>query len=261
MTKSSSYIAHVQDANGVINYTSEENRIWRDLIQKQLQHIPEYCCKEYLQVVEQTRFPLTYIPQCSDLSERIYPQTQWRLIPVPALIDFGRFFEMLSQREFPAAAFIRRREEFEYLQEPDIFHELFGHAPMLLNPHIARLTHAIGQAGLIAEPEEYSFLARLNWFTMEFGLINTDAGIKAYGAGLCSSISEIQYSINSEIPERKTFDVIDLLRTPYRIDIHQPIYYVIDSLEQLSALAEEDLLALVREARESGLHEPVYATD
>ena len=259
MGKSSNYIAKTWDSEGIVSYSADEHSIWRDLIHCQLQHIPKYCCQEYLEAVKQIQFPTDYIPQCSDVSEQTYPQTKWQLIPVPALISFGKFFEMLYRRQFPAAAFIRRRDEFEYLQEPDIFHELFGHAPMLLNPHIARLTHAIGKAGLAAKPEDYSWLARLNWFTMEFGLLKSEDGFKAFGAGLCSSISELDYSVNSDIPERKPFDVIELLRTPYRIDIHQPIYFVLDNLEQLSELAEENLLDLVKQAKKAGLHQPTYA--
>ena len=258
MAKSSNYEAKTWDADGIVNYTDEEHGVWQDLINSQLKHIPKYCCEEYIDAVEHIQFATSHIPQCSELTERIYPRTQWRLLPVSALISFGKFFEMLNRREFPAAAFIRRRDEFEYLKEPDIFHELFGHAPMLTNPHIANLSHAIGKAGIEARPEDYSWLARLNWFTMEFGLLKANDDIKAYGAGLCSSISELKYSTESEEAERKPFDIIDLLRTPYRIDIHQPIYFVLDSLEQLSELAKENLLDLIRQAQKLGLHEPAY---
>jgi phenylalanine-4-hydroxylase len=177
---------------------------------------------------------------------------------VPSLIPFEHFFTLLANRKFPAATFIRRRAELDYLQEPDIFHEVFGHCPMLTNQACADFTHNYGELSLTASPEDQVLLAKLYWFTIEFGLIKTKAGLRAYGGGILSSMSETLYCVESDIPQRKPFDVIDVLRTPYRIDIMQPIYFVIDSFDVLYHLIDMDLIGLIREARKMGMHEPIY---
>lgn len=258
MSKSTRYTARTPDAEGRIEYTSDEHAVWRDLLATQLRQVPRYACPEYLEALARMDFPAERIPQCDEVSAVLGPATGWRVRPVPALIDFGRFYAMLDAREFPAASFIRSREDFEYLQEPDIFHELFGHTPLLTDARIAEFTRAIGAAGLRASPRDYSWLARLYWFTVEFGLLETPLGVRACGAGLVSSISELRYAIDSDTPRRKPFDPIDVLRTPYRIDIQQPVYFVLDSLDRLRDLARTDLLALVAQARALGLHAPAY---
>ncbi len=177
---------------------------------------------------------------------------------MPALIDFDTFFSMLSRREFPAASFIRSEREMEYLQEPDIFHEILGHTPLLARPEYAAFVQAYGAAGCRAGAREQVWLARLFWFTVEFGLLNTDQGVRAFGAGIVSSSAELPYSIEAAAVERRPFDVLDILRTPYRIDIMQPIYYVLDDLRQLYELASTDLLPLVRRARALGLEPPRF---
>jgi phenylalanine-4-hydroxylase len=146
----------------------------------------------------------------------------------------------------------------DYLQEPDIFHEVFGHTPLLTDPRFAEFTYAYGKAGLNASKENRVMLARLYWFTVEFGLINSTGGLKTYGAGIVSSIGETPYSIESDRPIRKPFDPIEVLRTPYRIDIYQTIYFVIDSLDDLFEVARRDLFGLINEARRLGMHEPSY---
>jgi phenylalanine-4-hydroxylase len=178
--------------------------------------------------------------------------TGWVLEPVPALISFDRFFDLLASRRFPAATFIRRREDMNYLQEPDIFHEVFGHCPLLTNQAYADFTYTYGNLGLRANHADRVMLARLYWFTIEFGLIKQAAGLRAYGGGILSSMSETVYCLESKVPQRKTFDVLEALRTPYRIDIMQPIYFVIDDFDILYQLIEMDLIKLIHEARELG---------
>ena len=177
---------------------------------------------------------------------------------VPALISFDRFFALLANRQFPVATFIRRRDELDYLQEPDIFHEIFGHCAMLTNPAFAHFTHVYGQLGLRAGKEDRVFLARLYWFTVEFGLLDTPEGLRIYGGGILSSPGETQYAMHSDVPERKVLDVVDVLRTPYRIDIMQPIYFRIQSIRQLFDIAQMDLMALVQQAKALGLHAPKF---
>jgi phenylalanine-4-hydroxylase len=176
---------------------------------------------------------------------------------VPALIPFDRFFALLADRCFPAASFIRRREHFDYIEEPDIFHEIFGHAPLLTDARFAAFSHAIGQAGMQAEKTDYAWLIRLYWFTIEFGLTRENGVIKGLGSGLASSISELQWATSGK-PELRPFDVIDILRTPYRIDILQPAYFLIETMDDLFAAAQRDLLADVATARALGLHAPKY---
>ncbi len=198
------------------------------------------------------------IPQCKEVSARLSALTDWRVEPVPALIPFRQFYGMLAERVFPAASFIRSREEMQYLQEPDIFHEIYGHTPLLTIPQVADFAQSVGKLGIACAPENHVWLARLFWFTVEFGMIREAGEIRAFGAGLASSSSELRYSVESDLAERKPFDLLDLLRTPYRINIQQPIYFVMDGIELFTQLADNDLLAMIGRARQLGLHPPVY---
>jgi len=258
--KTSTYIAKPVDANGNTSYSSEENQIWHELIIRQIPIVKERACDEYKHGLDLLDLPKDRIPQCPDVSHVLRKTTGWVLEPVPALIPFDHFFNLLANRKFPAATFIRRRDELDYLQEPDIFHEIFGHCPMLTNQACADFTHAYGKLGLNATHDEQVMLAKLYWFTIEFGLIKTQSGIRAYGGGILSSKSETLYCLESSVPQRKPLDVMEVLRTPYRIDIIQPIYFVIDSFDVLFHLIDMDLIGLIHEARRLGMYEPAYAT-
>lgn len=258
MVKSSGYLAKIADRHGLIHYADEENAVWRDLYAAQLPNIQKHSAAEYLAGFEKMALPKNRVPQCAEVSEILLDLTGWRVTPVPALIGFGKFFGMLANREFPAASFIRARRDFDYIEEPDIFHEIFGHTPLLTDPRFAEFSQAVGRAGLRAEAKDYAWLIRLYWFTIEFGLTLTDGMIKALGSGLASSPSELQYSVNSNMPERREFDVLDILRTPYRIDILQPIYFVLEDVDTLFQAAERDLLADVHRAQSLGLFAPAY---
>lgn len=256
--KPSTYVAKPVDANGNAHYTEEEDLTWHDLIVRQLPIIESRACEEYLHGIKLLDLPKNRIPQCPEVSTILHAATGWKLEPVPALIPFDRFFNLLANRKFPAATFIRKREELDYLQEPDIFHEVFGHCPMLTHPACADFTHTYGKLGLKASHEDQVMLAKLYWFTVEFGLIKTKSGLRAYGGGILSSKSETIYCLESEIPLRKPFDVMEVLRTPYRIDIIQPIYFVIDDFNVLFDLIEMDLIGLIHEARRLGMYSPLY---
>lgn len=258
MGKITKYVAKEPDENGFIHYTDEEHSVWHDLITRQIPIVEKYACDEYLDALDKMNFPRDRIPQCSEVSEILKKHTGWEVAPVPALIPFGQFFELLANRQFPAASFIRSREEMDYLQEPDIFHEIFGHTPLLTDKRFAEFTHHYGVAGLKAEPKDRPMLARLYWFTVEFGLMNTAKGLRTYGAGIVSSTGETPYSIESDVPERRPFDPVTALRTPYRIDIFQTVYYVIDSLDDLFKVAHMDLFELIHKAREMGMLEPTF---
>lgn len=252
-----SYLAKEPDAAGRIAYKAEEDAVWTDLVARQWPMVARHAARPYLKGLEVLDMPRTRVPQCPDLSERLRALTGWQVVPVPALISFGRFFRMLAERTFPAASFIRSRRDFDYIEEPDIFHEIFGHTPLLTDPRFAAFSQAIGEAGPRAGKEDYAWLIRLYWFSIEFGLTVEDGAIKTLGSGLASSPSELLWSVSAG-PELRPFDVIDILRTPYRIDIHQPVYFVIDRLDDLFAAAERDLLADVATARALGLHPPKF---
>ncbi len=255
---STPYTAYQPDETGAIPYSDADNAVWRDLVAQQLPNTAKYCARPYLDGFDRLDLPLDRVPQCAEVSAMLAPLTGWRVTPVPAVIGFERFFSMLANREFPAASFIRRREDFDYITEPDIFHEIFGHMPLLSDPRFAEFSHAIGKAGLKAEPKQFSWLIRLYWFSIEFGLTRENGAVKALGSGLASSPTELIYATQSTTPQRREFIISDIMRTPYRIDIHQPIYFVLDSIDDLFAAADRDLLADVRAAQSRGLFAPAY---
>ncbi|MBT0959334.1 phenylalanine 4-monooxygenase [Alphaproteobacteria bacterium KMM 3653] len=258
MPKTTKYKAKVPDAQGFIAYTADEDAVWRDLAAQQYAPVRAHAARAFLAGQEKLDLPQDRVPQCTEVSEKLMEMTGWRVAPVPALIGFKQFFGMLGERVFPAASFIRSREDFDYIEEPDIFHEIYGHTPLLTNPYFAAFSQKIGEVGMHCAPADYSWLIRLYWFTIEFGLIREGGGIKALGSGLASSPTELIHAVEGADVERKPFDVIDILRTPYRIDIHQPIYFVLDSAEQLFEAAGRDLVVDIAQARALGLHAPTY---
>ena len=259
MPTSSRYCAKQPDEHGTIDWTAEENDIWHDLIVQQLACIKDKACDEFLAGLDIINFPTDRIPQLAEISNVLEEITGWRLAPVAALINFDEFFGLLADRKFPVATFIRSRVDFDYLQEPDIFHEMFGHCPLLTHPAFAHFTHVYGEVGLNASREDRVFLARLYWFTVEFGLLNTQQGLRIYGGGILSSPGETQYSLECQDAKRYPMNVLEVLRTPYRIDILQPIYFIINSLDELSDITRLDIVGLVEQARELGMHQATFS--
>lgn len=258
MAKQSSYVSKQSDENGFIQWSDEENQIWSELISRQLKCIEGKACNEFFDGLKKLNLPMDRVPQLSEVSEVLLETTGWQCAEVPALINFESFFKLLSEKKFPTATFIRRREHFDYLQEPDIFHEIFGHCAMLTNASFSEFTHKYGQLGLAATKEERVYLARLYWFTVEFGLMKQNDELRIYGGGILSSPGETEYAFNSDKPERMPMNVVDAFRTPYRIDIMQPKYFLIDSIDQLFEMSQMDLMKLVREAMKLGLFEPTF---
>jgi len=256
--KTTAYVSKKPDNKGFIHYSSEENAVWHDLITRQIPLLPHRACKPWIGALDEMNFPIDRVPQLNEVSKVLMEHTGWSVAPVPALIGFTEFFQLLANKQFPVATFIRSREDFDYIQEPDIFHEVFGHTPPLTDHRFAAFCEAYGKAGLEADAKEHFMLARLFWFTVEFGLVDTEDGIRAYGSGIMSSPGELTYAVESDVPQRKPFDAVDVLRTPYRIDIYQPIYFVIDSFDQLFELAQSDLLGHIKDARTLGMHEPAF---
>lgn len=257
MPRSTDYVAKQPDAQGFIDYDAEENAVWRDLYARQLPALRANMAEAYLAGFDRLALPADRVPQCADVSAVLRGLTGWQVQPVPALIGFGRFFGMLAERTFPAASFIRSRKDFDYIEEPDIFHEIFGHTPLLTDARFAAFSQAIGETGLRCGKEDYSWLIRLYWFSIEFGLTRQGGTVKALGSGLASSVGELQWAVGPG-PEKRPFDVIDILRTPYRIDILQPVYFIIDDLDSLFDAARRDLLADIATARRLGLHSPKF---
>ena len=255
-----SYVSRKPDSKGFIHYNDDENAVWHDLISRQIPMLPDRACTPWIDAMHEMNFPKNRVPQLKDISKVLQEHTGWSVTGVPALIGFTDFFQLLANKQFPVATFIRSREDFDYIQEPDVFHEVFGHTPPLTDHRFAAFVEAYGKAGLAADASDHAMLARLFWFTVEFGLVNTEEGIRAYGSGIMSSPGELVYAVESDKPERKPFDAVEVLRTPYRIDILQPIYFVIESFDQLFDLAQSDLLGRIKEARKLGMHKPTYET-
>lgn len=260
MGKSTKYLARQPDSSGFVQYSDEEHRIWATLYERQHRAIKGKACDEFFQGLDLLKMPSDRIPQLPEISKILKRETGWEVAYVPALIPFSEFFRLLADRKFPAATFIRTREELDYLQEPDIFHEIFGHTPLLTNKYFADFTHAYGQLGLAASKEDRVFLARMYWFTVEFGLIQPPGKpMRIYGGGILSSIGETEYAFNSPEAQHKRFQITDALRTPYRIDIMQPLYYYLEDLRELYEITRMDLMGLVVEAKARGLFAPLFA--
>lgn len=254
MKAPSKYVSRTPDEKGHIEWSDEENAIWHDLITRQLGFIQDKACDEYLKGLELIDLPTDRIPQLEEINSVLRRETGWEVSPVPALIGFGKFFSLLADKKFPIATFIRNRDEFDYLQEPDIFHEIFGHCAMLTNSDFSEFTHIYGKLGKEASKKDRVWLARLYWFTVEFGLIQSDQGLRIYGGGILSSPKETEFALNSDKPERKPFEPIEVLRTAYRIDKIQPKYFVINDIHDLYELAQMDIMGLIEQAKALGLH-------
>lgn len=258
MSKQSKYISKQADKNGVILWSDDENERWRRLYERQMKLLPGRACNQYMDGVKLLGMSAEQIPQLKDIDQVLLATTGWRTAQVPALINFTEFFTLLANREFPVATFIRSEEEFDYLQEPDVFHEVFGHCPLLTNRAFAHFTQTYGQLGLAASKEDRIFLARLYWFTVEFGLLNTPDGLRIYGGGILSSPGETIHALESSHAERVDLTPLDAMRTPYRIDIMQPVYYVLQQANDLDEMADMDLMSIVNEAKSLGLYEAKF---
>jgi phenylalanine-4-hydroxylase len=215
------------------SYTAAEHALWRKLYDRQMRLVPQYACEEFLHALDRLEVS-GGIPRFAAISRKLRRATGWELVAVPGLIPDLAFFEHLANRRFPVTRWLRRPQEAEYVVEPDVFHDFFGHVPLLFDPVYADYLAAYGEGGLkAARLGSLKHLARLYWYTVEFGLMRTPEGLRAYGAGLLSSAGEILYAAESAEPRRVKFDLERLLRTEYRIDRFQDTYFVIDGFEQL----------------------------
>lgn len=243
---------------GWVEWSLEEDAIWHDLVKRQLDVINDRACDAYLHGLTLLDLPLDRVPQLPEINKVLMETTGWQVQPVPALIDFDRFFDLLANKKFPVATFLRTQDEFDYLQEPDFFHEIFGHCAMLTNTDFATFTEHYGKLGQAATPKQRAYLARLYWFTVEFGLVKEGHRLKIYGGGILSSPAETMYALGGDLAVRERFDLQTVLRTPYRIDIIQPKYYVIDELSELFKISQENLLQQADLAIDEGLLPPLF---
>jgi phenylalanine-4-hydroxylase len=256
------YEAYLPDKNGYISYTQEEHNVWNILYTRQLPIVKSRATSKYLEGLDLLGMSNTKIPQPKDISNRLKQITGWGVEPVAALINFDTFFNLLANKKFPAASFIRRKEDLDYLMEPDIFHELFGHCPLLTNQDYANFVQEVGIFGKTLQHEDQIMLGRLFWFSIEFGLINDPAtkNLKIYGAGILSSKSETTYALDSDVPLRKPFNLIEVLRTPYRYDVMQKVYFIIDNLKSLYNMIDDNQLTKAfAEAKSLGMLPNLYA--
>lgn len=257
MTKTT-YVSKQPNANGLIDWTTSENNTWKTLITRQTETVKTRACPEFLEGLERIGFSMDHVPQHTEINSRLKNLTGWEVEVVPALIPAKDFFTLLANKKFPAASFIRTPEELDYIEEPDIFHEFYGHVPLLTFSDYARFMEEFGKLALSLNGKDRRRIFRLFWFTVEFGLVHTNSGIKAYGGGMLSSIHETVYSVESPIPKREDFDPLKALRTPYRIDIPQPLYYVLQNFSDLYRILDYDLLALLEESKELGDFKPLF---
>ncbi|AYA36157.1 phenylalanine 4-monooxygenase [Hymenobacter oligotrophus] len=219
-------------------YTAEDRQVWQLLFERQLQALPGRAAPEFMEGLARIGFTADRIPDFRQVNPVLRRLTGWELVAVPGIVDDAVFFGMLAAKQFPATTWLRKLSELDYLEEPDMFHDVFGHVPLLTNAEFCRFLHQLGHIGLrhASDPAAVELLARLYWFTVEFGLIR-DAGsgeARIYGAGILSSAGETRYSLGDE-PTRLPFGVATVLDTAFRKDEFQTQYFVLESLDQLYA--------------------------
>ena len=245
-------------ATGVVvqpwdSYSDTDHATWGTLYRRQRQLLEGRACQAFLDAQDAMGMDAGRIPRFDELNVALQAATGWTLIGVEGLLPEADFFGHLANRRFPVTWWIRRPEQIDYIAEPDLFHDLFGHVPLLMDPVFARFMQAYGEGGLRAlsefGPEALQDLTRLYWYTVEFGLINTPQGLRIYGAGIVSSASESVHSLESAAPNRIGFDLERVMRTRYRIDTFQKTYFVIDSFEALMAATASDFAPVYRQMR------------
>jgi phenylalanine-4-hydroxylase len=226
-------------------YTAAEHQVWITLYERQTALLPGRACDPFLRGLDALDLHRAGIPDFARINEELQRLTGWTVVAVPGLVPDDVFFEHLANRRFPAGHFIRKPDELDYLQEPDIFHDVFGHVPMLTDPTFADYMQAYGEGGLRAlHLGRLHNLARLYWYTVEFGLLQTPAGLRIYGAGIVSSLAESIFALDDPSPNRLGFDLGRVMRTPYRIDDFQQVYFVVPSLQALLDATLADFGAL-----------------
>src|SRR4051812_40944110 len=231
-------------------YTAQEHALYRRLYERQARLVPQYACPEWIRAIAKLD-AAGGIPQFTHVSAKLKGATGWEIVAVPGLIPDDVFFTHLANRRFPVTVWLRKPEEFDYIVEPDVFHDFFGHVPLLFDRVYADHLHEYGKGGLKAmRLDAVKWLARLYWYTIEFGLMKVGNDVKAYGAGLLSSGGELAYCVDDPKPRRRAFDLERIMRTDYRIDRYQDTYFVLDSFDQLMRETAPDFTPLYARLRE-----------
>ena len=222
-------------------YGADEHRLWSVLYERQSVLLAGRACSAFLNGMEALDLNAGGIPDFNAINPRLESLTGWRVVAVPGLVPDAVFFDCLAHRMFPSARFIRSPERLDYLSEPDVFHDVFGHVPMLTDPTFANYMQAYGEGGLRALGLNHlHHLARLYWYTVEFGLLRTEGGLRIYGAGIVSSRAETVFALEDPSPNHLAFDMTRVMRTLYRIDDFQQTYFVIPSIEALLEATLQD---------------------
>ena len=222
-------------------YTAEDHRIWKALYDRQSGLLPGRACDEFVDGMQRLAMDSEKIPDFRRVNDVMMKRTGWQVVAVPGLVPDEVFFEHLSNRRFPAGRFIRRPDQLDYIEEPDVFHDVFGHVPMLIHPVFADYMQAYGAGGLRAQQlGRLKNLARVYWYTVEFGLIGAADRVRNYGSGILSSLAETRFSLEDPSPNRIRFDVERIMRTQYHIDDFQETYFVIGDFDELLNLARID---------------------
>jgi phenylalanine-4-hydroxylase len=233
-------------------FTQAEHDMWDRLFARQSAMLPGRAASAFLKGIDVLKLTKPGIPDYAELNERLMAATGWQVVAVPGLVPDDVFFDHLANRRFVAGNFIRRPDQLDYLQEPDVFHDVFGHVPMLADPVFADYMQAYGRGGLRSLGfGALNKLARLYWYTVEFGLIQETDGLRIYGAGIVSSYGESIFALDDPSPNRIGFDLTRVMRTEYRIDDYQQNYFVIPSLDHLLKVTIETDFAPLYGALES----------
>jgi phenylalanine-4-hydroxylase len=230
-------------------YSGAEHELWKRLYARQSALLPRYACNEFLDSLATLNFG-TGIPKFAEINPKLKAATDWQIVAVPGLLPDDVFFNHLAHRRFPVTVWLRNPAEFDYIVEPDIFHDFFGHVPLLFNKTFADYLEAYGKGGVKAKGlNALDYLARLYWYTVEFGLIETPQGLRTYGAGILSSGGELPYCIENRKPNRIRFDLLRVMQSKYKIDTFQETYFVIKNFKELFDATAPDFTPYYAELR------------
>jgi phenylalanine-4-hydroxylase len=231
-------------------YTEEDREVWRRLYERQIVNLPGAASKEYIDGIQKIGFTADKIPNFEEMNKILRKLTGWEVAVVPGLIPEKDFFELLSEKKFPASTWFRKLSELDYLEEPDMFHDVFGHVPLLTNASFVGFLQSLSDIALkyIDNPYAIELISRLYWFSVEFGLIRENGELRIYGAGILSSAGETEYSLKGD-PKYFDYDVRQMLLTPFRKDVFQDRYFIIDSYKQLYQSSDDIAKILAEEVQ------------
>ena len=239
-------------------YTAVDHAVWAQLFARQSALLQGRACAPFLHGLAALQVGAERVPVFAEVNLQLAAASGWEIVAVPGLLPDQIFFDHLAHRRFPVTWWMRRPDQLDYLQEPDCFHDLFGHVPLLIDPVFADFMQRYGQLAAAASPEDLVMLARLYWYTVEFGLIreNAAADLRIFGAGIVSSKGESLYSLESPAPNRIGFDIERVMCTDFRIDSFQQSYFVIDSFDAIIRALDADIPALLLKLRGRPVFDP-----